>query len=148
LCAKPGLQTEIVCSRLIIDLLTTVLLAAGGHEDRPPEHSTPVQNTLDLLNRQPEKHWTLADLANCAALNRQYLMRLFRRETGQTPLEYQQALRIGRSKELLRTTTLSVGTIAETAGFDSSSYFIRVFKKLEGLTPLAYRKKWTFSDNR
>lgn len=145
LCAKPGQQTEILCARLIIDLLTTTLLAAGGHNDQLPEHSRPVQAILDLLHQQPEKRWTLADLAGQVALNRQYLMRIFRREIGQTPLEYQQALRIGHSKDLLRASELSIEAIALQLGFDGSNYFIRMFKKLEGLTPLAYRKRWSSS---
>ena len=143
LCAKPGQQTEILCSRVIVDLLTTTLLAAGGHKNHLPEHSRPVQVALDLLQQQPDKRWTLAELASQVALNRQYLMRLFRREVGQTPLEYQQALRIGLSKDLLRTSDINIEAIALQIGFDGSSYFIRVFKKLEGLTPLAYRKKWS-----
>ena len=143
LCAKPGQQTEILCARLIVDLLTTALLAAGNHKNLPPEHSRPVQIALDLLHQQSDQLWTLSELAGHAALNRQYLMRLFRREVGQTPLKYQQALRIGQSKDLLRTSAHSVETIAGLVGFDSSSYFIRVFKKMEGLTPLAFRKNWT-----
>jgi len=143
LCEKPGQQTEILCSRLIMDLLTTTLLAAGDHKDQLPEHSRPVQVTLNLLHQYPEKRWTLAELASQVALNRQYLMRIFRREVGQTQLEYQQTLRIGHSKDLLRASDLSVEAIALQVGFDGSSYFIRMFKKLEGLTPLAYRKKWS-----
>ena len=147
LCAKPGLQTDMLAARLINGLLTTVLLVAGGLQERPPEHSPAVQQILEIFQKELYKNWTMADLSRQVSLNKQYLMRLFRRETGQTPLEYRQALRIGQAKTLLRTTALNIQEIAEQTGFESGNYFIRVFKKMEAMTPLAYRKKWTDSDN-
>jgi AraC-like DNA-binding protein len=145
LCTKPGLQTDILASQQVVSLLTTVLLAAGRLEPRARDHSPAVQAVLDRLQQQPAEAISLADLAATVSLNKQYLLRLFQRETGLTPLGYQQALRISQAKKLLRTTDLTVQMVAEKVGLDNGNYFIRLFKRLEGLTPLAYRKKWNTS---
>lgn len=140
---KPGLQAEAEAARLVTDMLTTLLLAANRLTSQRPAYSPAIQTVADLLQAAPEQHWPLAVLAARVSMNHQYLMRQFRRETGQTPLAFQQALRISRAKTLLRTTNMSVEAIAADCGFDSGNYLIRVFRKLEDSTPAAYRKRWS-----
>ena len=51
-------------------------------------------------------------------------------------------MRIEESKKLLRYSTQSITDIALAVGFSSSSYFNTTFKKIEGKTPLEYRKEF------
>ena len=67
-------------------------------------------------------------------------MRVFRRATGQTPIDYLIRLRIQKAMEWLAGTSLSVTDIALKTGFDDSNYFTRQFRKATGETPTAYRK--------
>jgi len=50
--------------------------------------------------------------------------------------------RISHAKSMLRFTNSSVEEIGNACGFGDAGYFIKVFKKMENLTPLEYRKKW------
>ena len=72
-------------------------------------------------------------------MNPAYLSAVFKEETGIGLLEYINTLRIEEAKKLLRSGT-EVNEAAEQCGFRGSGYFIRVFKKLTGVTPGMYRE--------
>ncbi len=86
---------------------------------------------------------SLEILAEANAVSTSYLSTLFHKETGKTITNYINETRINRSILLLNTTTLSVGEIASQCGFTDANYYTRIFKKIKGMTPLAYRKSVT-----
>lgn len=85
----------------------------------------------DTLNR--------ASLAEYIHMNPDYLSCLFHSKFGQTLSTYITNARLDKAKELLATTNLSLNEISEQAGFSSSSYFHKQFKKATGLTPQQFR---------
>ena len=76
-----------------------------------------------------------------------YLSRLFADTVGSTIASYITSVRIENAKKMLKKETASVEVISEACGFLSSSTFIRLFKKIEGMTPGAYRKLYTCGEN-
>lgn len=80
---------------------------------------------------------TLGDEFN---LSPAYLSKIFKEESGISILDYISKCRINHAKKLLKNTDKTIKQIAKETGFLSSSVFIRVFKKIEGITPGAYRK--------
>ncbi|MCM3412710.1 response regulator transcription factor [Metabacillus litoralis] len=86
-----------------------------------------------------EKKITLDEVANVLYLNPSYFSRLFKKEVGETFVEYVTKAKMTRAKELLEQTTDSVGKICERLGYDNQSYFIKVFKNYVGITPIEYR---------
>jgi two-component system response regulator YesN len=70
-----------------------------------------------------------------------HVSRLVKKVTGVGALEYLQLLRIEQAKKLLRESDSSIRNIIKQIGFASEVSFIRVFKKMEAVTPGAYRKK-------
>ncbi len=83
---------------------------------------------------------TLQDIATAVHFNPIYFHRVFKRETGMTPLDYFTEERIEKAKNDLRTTDSSISQIANDCGFSSLAYFGSVFKKRTGYTPLMFRK--------
>ena len=69
-----------------------------------------------------------------------YLSRLFADTIGSTIAAYITSVRIENARKMLKKDSMSVEEISEACGFLSSSTFIRLFKKIEGMTPGAYRK--------
>ncbi|WP_334074647.1 MULTISPECIES: AraC family transcriptional regulator [Paenibacillus] len=69
-------------------------------------------------------------------------IRRFRNATGQTPLEYVTALRIGKACLLLEETDDTLEAIAEQCGYESGFYLSRVFLKQKGIRPSEYRKSY------
>ena len=79
-------------------------------------------------------------LADVACITKSYLIRLFKQEFGLSPLRYINKRKIEKSQLLLVTDGMPVKEVAYTLGFGDLSYFIRLFKKLAGVTPQEYRK--------
>ena len=69
-----------------------------------------------------------------------YMTRCLKKVIGMTPVAYVQHLRVEEAKSLLQHTDLSVHAIGERVGVEDVNYFIRLFKKTEGMTPQTYRK--------
>lgn len=80
-------------------------------------------------------------LSEHLALNKNYLIKLFKKSFSTTPNRYILNVRLYNAKLMLVDTDLSVENIAEATGFNTTSYFIKRFKEAYGETPLAYRNK-------
>ncbi|WP_067724609.1 helix-turn-helix domain-containing protein [Oceanobacillus damuensis] len=81
---------------------------------------------------------TLGEVANHFDINPSYLSRLFKKLTGQSFVEYFSAIKIEKSKDMLKNTKYSIYEIAENVGYTERT-FGRVFKKVTGVTPSNYR---------
>lgn len=82
-----------------------------------------------------------AQLAEAASISERECYRLFQQCLRQTPIRFLQNYRVQKAKNLLRTTGMSVTEISSAAGFESISYFSRIFKRLTGQTPLEFRSR-------
>lgn len=134
------LETDIRCSGLLTRLLTECIAHAASHQavTLPPI----VQSIRAYLAEHYRQRITLEELSARFFLSPSYLQKLFKRYTNQSPTDYLMALRIAKSKELIRTTQMSFSEIAFSVGIESYSYFIRLFKKQEGMTPKEYKTMW------
>lgn len=91
-----------------------------------------------LISNISNTYFRIDDANKKIPLSSYYLKRLFKRETGETPLQYLTLKRISYSKLLLENrfkTSMSVKEIARLSGFDDPYYFSRVFKKNTGCCP-------------
>ncbi|MDF2879370.1 MAG: transcriptional regulator, AraC family [Clostridia bacterium] len=85
---------------------------------------------------------SLDDLSRRFYVSKCYLSRIFKEVTGFTLNEYINIHRIKQAQELLVNSNYNITEIAETLGYDSITYFERVFKKYAETSPLKYRKKF------
>ncbi len=83
---------------------------------------------------------TTRHLAEAAYLSEGHFCRSFKEATGKTPLAYIMEYRIDRAAALLRHTELSVTEVALQTGFFEVNYFSRVFRRVKGVSPTAYRR--------
>lgn len=79
----------------------------------------------------------MADLCN---LSSSYFSRLFTREAGESFKDYVNRRKVELAKDRLRNTSISIAQIADDLSFSDSSYFVKTFKKFEGITPSVYRR--------
>lgn len=96
-----------------------------------------------MMNRDIDNGKFDRDWAQVSGMSRYHFIRTFRAQCGNTPHAYFQSLRMDRARLLLTETDISVGSIAEMLGYNDSFYFSTVFKKSTGLSPRAYRIKFT-----
>jgi len=98
-----------------------------------------VQKLKTFIDNHLHEDLSLVRLAGIVYLNPTYLSRLFKQQTGQGVSEYIAKLRLDKSKELLRYSSVKIQEIAGKVGFDSATSFGRFFKRESGLTPQDYR---------
>lgn len=82
----------------------------------------------------------VADVAREVGIDRTYLYRIFKEQTHQSPKQYLTAYRVGAAKDMLMNTNMSVTEIGLSCGFPDSSAFSAGFERMEGMSPLGYRK--------
>ena len=85
---------------------------------------------------------TLEEVAGVAGMSPSYFAVIFKQVTGATFNRYLTRLRINKAKDLLLYSDLKAYEIAESVGYESSSYFARVFRKIEGLSPSEYKQTY------
>jgi len=83
---------------------------------------------------------SVKQVADHIKIDRTYLYRLFKEETGLSIIDYINSRRISRAETLLINKEFSVKDVAEAVGFSDQMYFSRVFKKFKGMSPTAFRK--------
>ena len=101
-----------------------------------------ISNVKAFIDHNFTEKITLEIVAKQFNVNKSYLLRLFKENTGLTVNNYILQKRILLAKTELRFTNKTLDLIAEECGFECANYFIRSFKKIEGLTPGEYRKRW------
>ncbi len=119
-------------------LIPPDLPAAAG---TPRKADPPVEALRRRLEQRPEQKLSLDEMARAACLSKYHLIRVFRRQTGLTPHQFQLQNRVRRAQRLLAAgpDALPAAEAALAAGFCDQSHLVRCFERLVGLSPRAYR---------
>lgn len=94
---------------------------------------------IQYIKSNYAKKITLEDVSDYVYMNATYISKLFKKSTGINLSDFITELRINKAKELLRTSDMKVYEISERVGFNSSKYFINVFRSKTGVTPSNYK---------
>ncbi len=97
------------------------------------------QSARSYIEAHYQERFSLQTMAGSLYVNGSYLLRVFKKYTGVTPLAYHNHIRCERAKELLVNTNECVSDIGEAVGFVSPAHFSHVFRKAESCTPSEYR---------
>lgn len=108
-------------------------------QNAPRLRITELLNSLERRFAEPD--FSFKQLADEYGTSVSNLSHFFKSRTGVTLSNHVDALRIGRAKELLRTTGAPLDDIALKVGYTNASSFIRKFRMLEGITPGEYRRQ-------
>lgn len=94
------------------------------------------------LHRQGGAAVSIPAMAAQAHLSPRTFLRRFRKATGLTPTGYVQHLRVGRARDLLERSGLSLDAVAAEVGYQDPGAFRKVFVRIMGLTPGEYRRRF------
>lgn len=114
-----------------------------GRADEPAEevYSKPVKSSIKLIQNNYSRNLSLEEICTEISISKNYFCYLFKRETGMSLWNYLTMVRLQHAKELLDGTELRSYEIAFQVGYDNPSYFSRIFKKYENMTPSEYRER-------
>ncbi len=96
---------------------------------------------LQAIHDQPERRWTVADLARLAGMSRAAFADQFHAVVGQPPIAYLTAWRIELAASLLRDTDATLASIARTVGYTDGYALSTAFKRVTGATPASTRRR-------
>jgi signal transduction histidine kinase/DNA-binding LacI/PurR family transcriptional regulator/AraC-like DNA-binding protein len=122
------------------EIVTTLHRALFDDGTLPPQTSALVKRAVAYLHQNYDRPLARWEIANAVGASEDYLSRVFHRELGLSPWDYLNRYRVEQAKQLLRRTNNAIGAIASQVGFKDPLYFSRVFRKMTGLSPSAFRK--------
>ncbi|MDE6853465.1 MAG: AraC family transcriptional regulator, partial [Muribaculaceae bacterium] len=98
-----------------------------------------IESTIHYMAENVERRLSLNDIADYSGFSPSYLSSMFKKRTGYSPVTYFNLLKIRKACELINTTSMKLTQISFKLGFDDQFYFSRLFNKMMGMSPKAYR---------
>lgn len=118
------------------------VVAAGGYAFESVNRKYVVDQIVGYFEDHYAEKISLDQIAENMYLSPFYISRIFKRETGDTPIRHLINIRLERAKELLESGNGgSIREVAEEVGYDDVYHFSKLFKKHYGITPTQARKK-------
>ena len=107
-----------------------------------PDFGGIISSVLSYIDQNITAKITLDDIEKHTFVSKYHVCHKFKRTVGMTPGEYILKRRLSLAKKLLSGSDSALSEIAMSTGFGSFSYFSSSFKRLEGITPTEYRRRY------
>lgn len=124
---------------LLIRLLQSQHLQQVSIESDSSNNQSRLHYVLNYIHEHLTEKIAVDALSRKAYLSRNVFFKWFKEQFGITPLDYINNERIKLAKQLLAKPQYKVNTVSNMCGFSDVNYFVRLFKKTEGITPKAYQ---------
>lgn len=105
-----------------------------------------IEECKNLISRNVHKHLTVEEIAKQIGINRTYLSSRFSELEGMTISQYNVQVRIKTAENMLKYSAMTISQIAEYLCFSSQSYFGKIFKMQNGITPVEFRRRYKVVD--
>lgn len=109
------------------------------HAEKQSEMPLDIIHIMKYLNEHYAENITLKNLMLLTAMSENTLLRHFRKILGKSPIQYLLEVRLTNAAAYLLKTSMRVSEIAELCGFNTATYFIKMFKRSYGMTPEQFR---------
>lgn len=109
------------------------------YDPKDLKNAQTIVEAINFIRSNYREKFGVEDVARVVFLSPNYLGYLFKQELGCTVLDYATRVRIEHAKTLLANRGLSISEVADSVGFSDVSYFSKVFKKMEGVSPGQFR---------
>ena len=134
---------EYILAGLAVQILAQILVECGAPEFRDDAIQRMVGRARQRLLEDVSGTTDLPALARELGVSYSTFRRAFKACTQLSPGQFQLQSKIQKAEQFLSDTELPVGEVAERLGFPSMYYFSQIYKRKTGLSPLAYRKKYS-----
>lgn len=117
-----------------------LLYSAQGMKTEADGYHEAVAAALEYIHAGYSKEIGIDNIAKRYGMNAKYIGRLFKQQTGESFCSYLNRVRISHAKRLLAETCAPVIEAAPESGYNNVTYFNRVFRQAEKMTPGEYRR--------
>lgn len=125
--------------------LMNILLHLSKTKTEKNSINNQITDIINYINQNLAEKNTLEDISKEFNISKYYLCHIFKETTGMSIMNYILSQRISLAKHLMINTDVSISEVAISSGFSCFSYFSRIFKESEGLSPRTFRKKYKTS---
>lgn len=141
-CMSDQITKDVLADIALQELLVHIIQmqTINSLNDVQMSGDTVLKHIVKYIRTRLSERLTMDDLTHEACMSKTSFYRYFKREIGMSPNEFVLKERIKYAKSLLRDQKLQVNQVGYEAGFEDCNYFIRVFKKIEGITPKQYQQ--------
>lgn len=129
---------DLTLQELIIRIVQTQTVQAF-EEATLSSTTSPIQPVLAFIKAHIHDNISLKELSALACMSTTSFCRYFKRELGMSPIEFVLTEKIKIAKKMLNDPTMQITEVSYAAGFEDYNYFIRLFKRYEGVTPKQYQ---------
>jgi AraC-like DNA-binding protein len=136
--AMLGRLTELMFVEILREYMQRLPTSHGGWF--AAVNDAHVGKALRLLHANPERDWTVDELAREVALSRSVLAQRFADLVGEAPMHYLANWRMQLAKQMMRDGAHNIQEVATRVGYDSEAAFNRAFKRATGTPPATWRK--------
>lgn len=130
---------DLTLQELLIRIIQTQTLKSID-DNKKLESNSPISMVLEFIRSNIKENFNLKDLSDKAGMSTTSFYRFFKRELGMSPIEFILNEKIKIAKQLLKYPGIQINEVGFQSGFEDSNYFIRLFKKVEGITPKQYQQ--------
>lgn len=104
--------------------------------------NTYVKESIDFIHKNYSNDIKIDDVCKTLNINKSYFCSIFKKDTGYTFTNFLNRVRIEKSKEFLRNNDMSILNISLSVGFNNHNYYTSLFKKINNITPIDYKKRF------
>ena len=141
-CMSTSITKDVLADLTLQELLIRIIQTQTAKSIDDGLHTdpySPITQVLDYIRLNIRESISLKNLSDKACMSTTSFYRYFKKELGMSPIEFVIQEKIRHAKTLLKNPAIQINEVCYMAGFDNSNYFIRLFKKHEGITPKQYQ---------
>ena len=133
---------DLTLQEMLIQIIQLQTLKAT-QDDTIEDSKSAIMPIVSYIRENLNNDLSLKKLTDFSCMSKTTFHRFFKKELGMSPIEFIMQEKIKMAKALLNEPNIQINQVSYELGFDDSNYFIRLFKKHEGITPKQYQKLTT-----
>lgn len=145
-CARISIPSELMLLGYLYIFLS-LLIDNGRRENTQHPGSDNndkyIRRAIEFISKNYSNEISIQDLASRLGIDRSFLYTVFIKHLNMSPQDFLIRFRIDRAVELMENTSLSIGDISRSVGYDDPLHFSKIFKKKKGISPSLFRKQLT-----
>jgi AraC-like DNA-binding protein len=129
---------DLTLQELLIRIIQTQTVKSIDQGDFSNQNNA-IAQVIEYIRKNLKEDINLKHLSDKACMSTTSFYRFFKRELGMSPIEFVLSEKIKHAKKLLKNQSIQINEVCYLSGFEDANYFIRLFKKHEGVTPKQYQ---------
>jgi len=135
---------NLVLQELLVRLMQTQARTVLMNNFKKHSSNNRLAYVIEFINKNLQDNITIKTLSQKAYMSEPHFYRCFKQQFGITPVDYINEQRIKTAQMMLLAADRTITEICFSCGFNNLNYFLKLFKRYTGLTPVQYRKSVLF----